>query len=299
MLGISMVATSKQHSSIHPSALSKSSKPLKAIFLWLAAIFITTVTNYSFAAETKDWLPSNETNKTLVDHKPWQMILDNYLIRDDASGINLFDYKKVSPNDKQMLEKYLKNLQTKDPRSYNKAVQKAYWINLYNALTVQLILENYPVKSITKLGNKLFSFGPWDDEAATVAGTALSLNDIEHKILRPIFKDPRIHYAVNCASYGCPDLSSQAYTAANSDQLLNKGAQDYINHQRAVQIDGDDLLLSSIYDWYLVDFGDNSASLLKHLKQYATDDLKQELITFEIKDGDIDHHYDWQLNEVK
>mgnify|MGYP000008055026 FL=1 len=294
-----MTATIQKPSRLNQSALSKESKPKKVIFVWLAAIFIAAVTNYSFATETKDWLPSNETNKTIVDHQLWQMILDKYLISNDPSGINLFNYKKVSSNDKQTLEKYLKNLQAKDPRSYNKAVQKAYWINLYNALTVQLILKNYPVESITKLGNKLFSFGPWDDETAKVAGSALSLNDIEHKILRPIFKDPRIHYAVNCASYSCPNLSGIAYTATNTEQLLDRGAHEYINHQRAVKVNDNDLLLSSIYDWYLIDFGDSSVSLLKHLKQYAEDNLKQKLITFEIKDGDIDHHYDWQLNEVK
>ena len=294
-----MTTVIKQYSHLYLSALSKESKPKNAIFLWLGAILIAAVTNYSFAAETKDWLTSNNTNNAIVDHQPWQMILDKYLTSNTPSGVNLFDYKQVSSKDKRTLEKYLISLQAQDPRLYNKAVQKAYWINLYNALTVQLILENYPVESITKLGGKLFSFGPWDDEAAIVASTSLSLNDIEHIILRPIFKDPRIHYAVNCASYGCPNLSSQAYTSANIEQLLNNGAHDYINHQRAVKIEGDDLLLSSIYDWYLVDFGNNSASLLKHLKQYATDNLKQKLMTFEIKTGDIDHHYDWQLNEVK
>jgi len=278
---------------------SNKSKPMKSIILWLGTIFIAAVTNSSFAIETKDWLPSDATNKSIIDHQRWQIVLDQYLISDTSSGINLFDYKRVSSKDKLTLEKYLTSLQAVDPRIYNKAVQKAYWINLYNALTVQLILENYPVVSITKLGNKLFTFGPWDDEVTIVAGVALSLNDIEHKILRPIFNDPRIHYAVNCASYSCPDLSSQAYTSSNTEQLLNKGAHDYINHQRAVKVEGHDLLLSSIYDWYLIDFGDNTASLLKHLKQYAEDDLKQKLMTFDIEAADIDHHYDWQLNEAK
>jgi hypothetical protein len=255
--------------------------------------------SFSSAATTQDWLPNNPKNTTLIDHNHWQIILNKYLISNDSSGVNLFDYKHVLSEDKLKLKTYLSSLQALDPRQYSKAVQKAYWINLYNALTVQLILDNYPVKSITKLGDKFFSFGPWDDEVATVAGIVLSLNDIEHKILRPIFKDPRIHYAVNCASYSCPNLSNQAYTATNIEQLLNSGAHDYINHQRAVKINDDELLLSSIYDWYLVDFGDSFASLLKHLKHYAEGDLKTKLMTFEINSADIDHHYDWQLNEVK
>ena len=271
----------------------------KVILLWLSAIFIAAFTNISSATETKNWLTSNETNTTAIDHQSWQLILNKYLISNDPSGVNLFDYKQVSSKDKKTLEKYLISLQERDPRSYNKAEQKAYWINLYNALTVQLILNNYPVESITKLGNTFFSFGPWDDDAAGIAGITLSLNDIEHKILRPIFKDPRIHYAVNCASYSCPNLSGQAYTSSNTDQLLNDGAFEYINHPRAVKFDGDDLLLSSIYDWYLIDFGDNTTSLLNHLKQYASDSLKKKLMSFDVESDDIDHHYNWQLNEVK
>ena len=270
----------------------------KVILLWLSAIFIAAFTNISSATETKNWLTSNETNTTAIDHQSWQLILNKYLISNDPSGVNLFDYKQVSSKDKKTLEKYLISLQERDPRSYNKAEQKAYWINLYNALTVQLILNNYPVESITKLGNTFFSFGPWDDDAAGIAGITLSLNDIEHKILRPIFKDPRIHYAVNCASYSCPNLSGQAYTSSNTDQLLNDGAFEYINHPRAVKFDGDDLLLSSIYDWYLIDFGDNTTSLLNHLKQYASDSLKKKLMSFDVESDDIDHHYNWQLNEV-
>lgn len=190
-------------------------------------------------------------------------------------------------------------MQDTDPRRYKKIEQKAYWINLYNALTVQLILDNYPVKSITKLGEGLFSFGPWDDPAATIRGKTLSLNDIEHKILRPIWKDQRIHYAVNCASYSCPDLSAMAFTANNTEELLEEGASAYINHPRGVGVDGDDLLLSSIFDWYLVDFGDSQETLVQHLKHYAKPALKQKLAAFERNGGDIDHDYNWDLNESK
>ena len=226
-------------------------------------------------------------------------MLDRYLVANDPSDVNLFNYKGVRKSDRAVLDNYLGAMQKLDPRSYNKAEQQAYWINLYNALTVQLILDNYPVKSITKLGESLFAFGPWDDDAAVVQGKTLSLNHIEHKILRPIWKDPRIHYAVNCASYSCPNLSAKAFTAKNTEQLLNDGAIAYVNHPRGVTVKGEDLLISSIYDWYLVDFGDNQKSLLKHLKQYAKPDLKKQLDAFNSKRGDIEHNYDWSLNEPK
>lgn len=244
------------------------------------------------------WDQSNESTKQVIDHGQWQLLLDRYLIVGvDATAVNYFNYKSVRPSDKEILSRYLTTLQAIDPLNYTKAQQQAYWINLYNALTVKLILDNYPVKSITKLGNKFFSFGPWDDNAARINGKDLTLNDIEHKILRPIWRDPRIHYAVNCASYGCPNLSAQTFTAANTEQQLEAGAYAYINHPRGVTIAGEDIVISSIYKWYSEDFGDDKNMLLTHLKQYAKPELNRMLNLFQQGDGDIDYEYDWRLNE--
>ncbi|GAA3929838.1 DUF547 domain-containing protein [Litoribacillus peritrichatus] len=251
------------------------------------------------ASVTDFWSQSDETNSATIDHSQWQTVLDRYLITDDPSNVNLFNYQAVKSSDRKLLGQYLQSMQTLDPRRYNKREQMAYWINLYNALTVQLILDNYPVKSITKLGDSLFSFGPWDDDAAKIQGKTLSLNHIEHKILRPIWKDLRIHYAVNCASFSCPNLSAQAFTSQNTEQLLNEGAAAYINHPRGIQVDGNDLIISSIYDWYIEDFGDNQSSLLEHFKAFAKPDLLIKLHQFESKRGDIDHNYDWSLNKPK
>jgi len=256
------------------------------------------MTGSAIAAETKDWNRSNETSQNVVNHQSWQLILDRYLETNAPSKVNLFRYSSVSKADRATLESYLNMLQKTDPRDYSKKEQKAYWINLYNALTVELILKNYPVKSITKLGESIFAFGPWDDEVTKVAGRKLSLNDIEHKILRPIWKDPRIHYAVNCASFSCPNLSSKAFTSPNTNELLENGARAYVNHPRGVNLKKGDLLLSSIYDWYIDDFGGDHKSLLKHLKHYAKPKLKKQLELFEqTNSGDIDHDYNWNLNE--
>ncbi|MDY6991952.1 MAG: DUF547 domain-containing protein [Pseudomonadota bacterium] len=242
------------------------------------------------------WNKSDENNEKQIDHSAWQTILEQYVHADHPSGVNLFNYQELKHNkaDQDTLEAYLTQLQALDPRSYTQAVQKAYWINLYNALTVDLIIEHYPVKSIKKIGG-LFSFGPWDESIATVAGQKLTLNNIEHGILRPIWQDNRIHYAVNCASYSCPNLAAQAYRADNTEQLLNQGAQAYVNHQRGVEfMDDDYLVLSSIYDWYQIDFGGSEAAVLKHLRQYAQPKRAQRLKHF---DGSIDYEYDWRLNE--
>ncbi|QUM87236.1 DUF547 domain-containing protein [Moritella sp. 28] len=250
------------------------------------------------ATTTVYWNKSNEITSQDIDHSQWQYILNRYLIVDkDKNAINLFNYKNVTNADKVILNQYLVQLQNINPLQHTKAQQQAYWINLYNAQTVQLILENYPVKSITKLGGRFFSFGPWDDDAVTVNGQTLSLNDIEHEILRPIWQDPRIHYAVNCASYGCPNLSTTAFTASNTEQLLSAGAYAYINHPRGVSIQGNDLEVSSIYKWYSEDFGDNQQALIEHFKRYARPVLKQALILFQQDPGSINFKYDWRLNQ--
>ena len=269
---------------------------VNTIFLLVLVIFSTFFSTMTNAA---NWEKSTETNSNTISHVLWQEILDQYLVSNTPSGVNLFNYKNVTNQDKEKLSSYITSLQKLDPSQYNKSVQKAYWINLYNSLTVQLIVDNYPVKSITKLGEKLFSFGPWDDKQLTIKGEELSLNDIEHKILRPIFKDKRIHYAVNCASYSCPNLSPVAFTAKNTETLLNKGECDYVNHPRGVSFNGDELVVSSIYEWYIEDFGNDKSSLIKHLLHCAQPKLNVKLQAFLKNDGDLDHDYNWLLNEPK
>ncbi len=231
------------------------------------------------------WDSSNPSNSTTISHQQWQQILDKYLI--SQQQYTLFDYANVTKKDRASLNNYVQKMQTIDPRNYTKSEQYAYWVNLYNAITVQLILQNYPIQSITKLGG-LFSFGPWDEDVAKVAGKTLTLNDIEHRILRPIWNDPRTHYAVNCASLGCPNLQPQAFTSQNSQQLLDKAASEFINSDKGVlMLAADEYQLSSIYQWFASDFGDQN-QLFNHLKKY-----RPELKPFK---GDISYDYNWKLN---
>lgn len=261
-------------------------------------IALITLTPLSWAAPASKLIPfwnhSNDKNFSTIDHSRWQTFLDAYLIADDPYDINLMDYGSVSTQDHIALKLYIDDLVSLDPRTFHKAVQKAYWINLYNALTVDLILDNYPLQSITQLGRKFFSFGPWNDTSITVVGKKLSLNDIEHGILRPIFKDERIHYAVNCASVSCPNLSGTAFTARNTEKQLDLAARGYINHPRGVEVLGDTLLLSSIYDWYKDDFGDE-ASLRNHLIKYAEPELAEQLREPNLI---IEYGYNWELNSI-
>ncbi len=130
----------------------------------------------------------------------------------------------------------------------------------------------------------------------TVAGQALTLNDIEHRILRPIWQDPRVHYALNCASIGCPDLAPRAYTGAGLDRALTLAATAYVNDPRGVTIRDGRVTVSRIYDWFIEDFGGSEQTVLAHLKSYADEKLAADLVRI----GRIDDTaYDWQLNGVR
>jgi len=203
-------------------------------------------------------------------------------------------YAGVSKIDYGLLKNYLTTLEGISISSFSRPEQRAFWINLYNAATVNLILEHYPVESITKISFSFFSFGPWDEELLTIEGEELSLNDIEHRILRPIWQDPRIHYALNCASMGCPNLQPLAFTAKNTDSLLETGASEYINHPRGAKKEDKKLWLSKIFEWYQDDYGGNEAGVLLHLQKYAKGNWVN---SFNEDELEIEYHYDWRLNK--
>ena len=240
------------------------------------------------------WERSAADNPAAIPHTDWQGFLDRYLVPGHPSGIARVRYGEVSATDREALQRYLRQLAALDPRDYAPREQQAFWINLYNALTVELVLAHYPVTSIRKIYGGLFDRGPWDEPVTSVAGQALTLNDIEHRILRPIFADARIHYAVNCASLGCPNLAAEAYTAANLEALLDTGARAYVNHPRGVRFDGERLALSSLYEWYAVDFGGNLAGVRAHLAHFAEPALAARL---RAHTGGARYAYDWRLNE--
>ena len=195
------------------------------------------------------------------------------------------------------MDDYLLQLTRLSISRYNRHEQLAYWINLYNALTIAVVLEHYPVKSILDISISpgLFKVGPWDKKLIEVEGEMLSLNDIEHRILRPIWSDPRVHYAVNCASIGCPNLRPRAFTAEDLDDTLDRAARDYINSDRGVVYQDGDLYVSSIFDWFQEDFGDNDQEVIQHLRQFADPTLEARLAkTARIRDD----FYNWELNDL-
>jgi len=241
------------------------------------------------------WEAHNASNSAILDHGQWASFLDKYISAGE-DGIGRLAYGKVTSADRALLGSYLTQLQRTVISDYSRSEQLAYWINLYNATTVKVILDHYPVDSITDIDISpgFFSNGPWDAKLVKVEGEDLSLNDIEHRILRPIWRDPRIHYSVNCASMGCPDLLDQPYTGATAEAQLEAAARRFVNHPRGARFDGDRLVVSKIYDWYQVDFGDSDAGVVQHLRLYAEGELSKRLASW--KSG-LGSDYDWRLNQ--
>ncbi len=212
-----------------------------------------------------------------LSHQLWDQLLQQFV---RATG--RVDYQGLKSAEAK-LDKYLAQLAAHVPTSeWGRAATMAYWINAYNAFTVKLILDHYPVKSIRDIhrGN------PWDVKWIELGGKKYSLNQIEHDILRKRFQDARIHFAVNCAARSCPPLYNRAFTAENLESVLEQRAAAFINDPKYNRIRADRAELSKIFEWYRQDFGD----LVAYINRYSKVKLQPGArITF--------LEYDWQLNE--
>lgn len=257
----------------------------------------------SKASETKPSATATETGHEMDktdsaaanDGNIWATILQRYTVQDGA--LVRFDYDALSKNADHMalLGDYIDGLAAKSPASMPKDEALAYWANLYNALTVQVVAENWPVDSIRDIGpNKTFGAkGPWDMKVVEVEGKSLSLNNIEHDTMRKNWDEPRIHYMVNCASIGCPNLMQKPWSAKALEADLNAAAAAFINSDRGAKLSGSKVEVSSIYHWYEEDFGGSKSGVLTHLQQYATGEKKTALEAAGKVSG---HDYNWSVN---
>ncbi len=193
-------------------------KLIICIIILIIGLRFSDTFGFTFGSEleiTQHWQQHSPDSTDEVDHQIWDVLLNRYISTEQ--GINLFAYKSVTSADKTKLKHYLDYLQAANVSTLNRKQQFAYWINLYNASVIQVVLTHYPVASIQDISASLLFKGPWRKKRVEVEGIGLSLDNIEHQILRPIFKDNRVHYAVNCASIGCPNLQATAYTNGSID----------------------------------------------------------------------------------
>jgi hypothetical protein len=211
--------------------------------------------------------------------------------------------KHVAPNgevnykgfikDSLALNQYLKQLSDNPPQNnWTREDQLAYWINAYNAFTVQLIIRNYPLKSIKDIGSKIkipFVNTPWDLKFVRIGKEKFDLNNLEHDILREKFKEPRIHFAIVCASVSCPRLLNEAYVGAKLNQQLEAQARGFINDKSRNKISANAAELSQIFNWFRGDFTRNG-TLTDFLNRYSSIKInKNAQLTY------LD--YNWNLNE--
>ncbi|MCH9765168.1 MAG: DUF547 domain-containing protein [Alphaproteobacteria bacterium] len=234
-----------------------------------------------------------------VDHAAWNELLAKYIVA-GSDGLNRVAYGKFKTEGHAQLKAYVTALERVDPATLDRPEQFAFWANLYNAKTIDIVLDHYPVKSIKDISlggsfTSLFTGGPWKSKVVKVSGTPLSLDDIEHGLLRKVFKDPRVHYAVNCASIGCPNLNITAFVGATLEMQLDAAAQAYVNSPRGVRVASGNVKASSIYKWFSEDFGDSDRGVLDHISRYAAPELKSALDGVSTISG---YAYDWALNDI-
>lgn len=272
--------------------------PFKSLGLNGILIGLLCMTSMASAAPKSQlwerWSAHDPGSTAAIDHAMWDSLLQRYVVR-GADGVNRFAYQRLQASEtgRAQLREYLERMSQTEISRHDRDQQRAFWINLYNAITIDVVLKDYPIESIREIRSGLFSPGPWKLELIEIEDQALTLDDIEHRILRPLWRDPRVHYAVNCASIGCPNLQDRAFTAANTDNLLNQGAFEYVNHPRGARVVDGKLRVSSIYRWFEADFGGSETGVIAHLKQYAETDLRNAL---DGVDGIDDDHYDWNIN---
>lgn len=232
-----------------------------------------------------------------VDHSAWDAMLKQHVKRDDT-GLNRVDYAAWKRESREELLAYIDNLESVEVTKLSRPEQYAYWVNLYNAVTVALILKHYPVDSIRDIDISpgFFSNGPWGAKLVEVDGVKLSLDNIEHDILRVNWNDPRVHYAVNCASVGCPNLARDAYSGERLDEQLDAAARAYISSPRGIHFDGNSVTVSRIYSWYDEDFGNSESGVIAHISEHAEGETADRLAGLSSID---DYEYDWSLNDVR
>ena len=246
-------------------------------FFWSVAVLLCCL--YSCAQTSR-----LESSCYAPKHDAWTKLLQTHV---DSFG--WVSYKGFR-SDSLALNAYLNLLAACEPNdSWTKTESLAYWINVYNAFTVKLIVDHYPTSSIKDIKSGIpFVNSVWDINFIPIGGRKLSLNDVEHNILRKEFEEPRIHFAIVCASKSCPQLLKEAYEANKLEAQLESQARNFINDKTKNEIEAEEIRISPIFKWFRGDFT-KEMSLYEYIFQYTDKQLKQKVKVRYLV-------YDWDLN---
>ncbi len=263
----------------------------------MAIIAMASVSSASARDIAEYFSRHNETARdTPMDFSPWEQFLATYL-EPGINGVNRIDYKRVTPEDRETLIRFLDITMATIPVSrQRRQEQLAFWLNLYNALVVRVVLDHYPVASIRDINiSGLFSRGPFKRRLAKVENREISLSDIRDILLMPpIFNDSRIPYALCDGSMGGPQIWPEPYQPNNLDFQLNRAARNFINHPRAFGVEGPKLTASMLYKWQRAAFGRHDVDILLHAVRFADTNL---VPIFSGRSRIDEYSYDWRLNE--
>ena len=250
----------------------------------------------SAAVLGKSWPASQQVSIDQIDHSPLSVLLKRYVDRD---GYVDYTAWKASSRDRRSLLAYLQSLSRANiTKKAAKAAKVAFWINAYNAVTIEGILRVYPTSSIRNHTAKVFGYNMWTELPLIVGSGRFSLDHMEHEILRKL-GEPRIHFAIVCASIGCPRLQTEAYTAQGLEQQLARNAKDFFARRKNQGINRKSkiLFLSSIMDWFGEDFGATQSKQLAAIYKYLPASA-QELVVQ--KGASVKYlDYNWNLNDQK
>lgn len=244
----------------------------------------------------KNWPPAQHVAMDQIDHTPYDQLLKKYV---DKNGLVNYKSWQANSSDRAALQNYLDELGKGDPKKVAKREAKlAYWINAYNAVTIEGILQVYPTTSIRNHTARVWGYNIWKNLYFHAGGQKFNLDSIEHQILRSM-GEPRIHFAIVCASMGCPRLLNEAYTSQRLEEQLTRNTTDFFSRAQNLQVDADEntLRLSSIMSWFGEDFGKNSTEQIQTVAEYFPDSAKAFVSKGGYRVAYVE--YDWKLNEQK
>ena len=262
----------------------------RIVVLTLGILMLQLMPRLAWAQDVEMYFSASKPASTeVIMHEKFDQFLREWVLY-GADGVGRFHYGEIVKSDKDALKSYLTQMAKIKITHYHRKEQLAYWLNLYNAVVINMVLQEYPIKTIKEASS------PWSSQKITVEGHGLSLDNIEHDIIRAIFQDFRIHFAINSAAYGSGGVTKTAYTGKNLEMNLEQVTKDFLSHDRGLSIMGKKVQVSTIFKWYRDDFGGSDEDILRIIKKYTSDAKRAQLKKHKMVR--FDYQFDWQLNDT-